>query len=127
MHDFLTDYTARLEAFRTGELVDVNMVSAAIFVQPVALTRGLMFEIKPEGRKPNWQEWGRVLEVVTTAHRELVQASGAESSAEPLIVDLELPRWPELRVMFGFVRDAASDVSLPVVTIGYRGEFEDDG
>lgn len=127
MQAYLNFYRARLEAFRTGELVDVSALAAPVFEQPVALTRGFMSEVKLASWAYSLREEGLVLEVIRTAHTELVRASGAGSSAEPLMVDFGTVRWPTLRVVFCFVQDPGTDTSLPVVTVGFRTEFEDDG
>ena len=126
MHDiaYLNFHRARLEAFKTGELFDVNPMSAEVFEQPVAFTRELVRHIVPEHRSPKWQEWGFILKMVKAAHAELVTAAGRTSTTEPVTVDFSCDKWTGLRVMFHFVSDPGSGVTVPAVTIGFTDEFE---
>ena len=127
MQAYLNFYRARLEAFRTGELVDVSALAAPIFEQPVAFTRELVRHIVPEHREWTGADRLFMTKLVEAAHRELVDTTGSRSASEPVTVDFASYGWAGLRVIFCFVRDPGTDTSLPVVTVGFRTDFEDDG
>ena len=127
MQAFLTDYPTRLEAFRTGALVDVNLVSAGTFEQPVAFTLGLMRHLSPDGFDLMHEQVYDVARIIEQAHRELVAATASLVSKETVIVDFGVSNdgtLSELRVMFGFVADTAQAMAIPAVTIGRRSDFE---
>lgn len=129
MQAFLTDYPSRLSAFKAGNLVDVNLVSAGTFEQPVAFTLGLMRLISPDSYQLSHGQVFDVSRIVEQAYRELVDATASYVSRETVIVDFALEeRGPlsDLRVMFGFVSDRNKGMAVPAVTIGRRCDFELD-
>ena len=113
MHDFLTDYHSRLEAFRTGALQDVSQTAAPLFPQPVALTRRLSDALVGEGD---------CLELLRTAQKGLVAVAGKEPVKTAHSFDFRMFGL-ELRFLLTFARSREADAAVPVVTIGYRDEF----
>ena len=129
MQAFLTDYPTRLEAFKAGSLVDVNLVSAGTFEQPVAFTLGLMSFISPDSYNLSHGQVFDVSRIVEQAYRELVDATASYVSRQTVVVDFALEDagpLSDLRVMFGFVSDRTKDMAVPAVTIGRRCDFELD-
>lgn len=129
MQGFLTDYTQRLEAFQSGQLVDVNLVAARYFEQPVALTLGLMQTLSPNTTKLTHEQVLNVSKIVQQAYHELVQASGSRTSRDTVIVDFDMTlpdgsELPSLRVIFSFTEVDAQDMTIPAVTVGRGLDFE---
>ena len=138
MHNiaYLNFHRARLEAFRTGELFDVNLIAAPTFEQPVAFTKLLRGAVSPGHGPVGLSGLKLASQITQRAHRELVEAARAGTTSEPVTVDFDLivgtAQWNRerqnlwhLRVMFHFVSDPGSGVTVPAVTIGFTDEFED--
>ena len=110
---YLTDFHARLAAFRDEALVDMSAQAAALFVQPVALTRRLADTLTTDDAR---------LEVVSAAYRELVAVAGKETTKTAHTLFFEVPGH-KLQLNFTFARSQEAGAAIPTVTIGYRDEF----
>ena len=94
MHDFLTDYHSRLEAFRTGALSDLSAVAAPLFPQPVALTERLAAALPDDDAR---------LELIRTAHQGLTAVAGPQPVKERATFDFGVMGL-ELRFLLTFAR-----------------------
>ncbi len=113
MPDFLTDYHDRLEAFRTGALLDHSGEAAPLFPQPVAFTPRLEASLLTTDDRA---------EVITAAHKGLVAVAGPQPVKAAHTFDFG-PFGLKLRCRLSFARSVEADAAIPVVTMGFRDEL----